>query len=414
MLAMATEHGYQQASVARVIAHAGVSRPTFYEYFSDREECFVVTQGEIAENLLGALRLAVDAAPAQQALQAVLEGLLDFTHEWPADARLLFCEALAAGPRALDERDRTIARSVEMIERAQARSGASSALVDAPLSAVLGAAHWLLARRIRRGERDLGELRAELVSWAQSYERPRVDHRWGSLRGGPFPPRSRFSSELPSGPPAALAAGRSRLSRAEVARNQRERILYATAEVCARNGYNASSVAEIVAAASLDTRVFYSHFSDKQHAFLAAHELGFQHTMAVAASAFFSAESWPERTWQGVLAGSQFQATHPALTHLLYVQSYAIGAPAVQRIDESHAAFTIFLLEGNELAEQPRSQIAMEAIVAASFQIAFAVSRGGRGEQMPSLAPLVTYLCLAPFLGADAASSFVDQKAAGE
>ena len=211
-----------------------------------------------------------------------------------------------------------------------------------------------------------------------------------------------------------LPSGRPRLSRGEVARNQRERILYATAEVCARNGYNASSVAEIVAAARLDTRVFYSHFTDKQHAFLAAHELGFQHTMAVAASAFFSAESWPERTWQGVLAGSQFQATHAALTHLLYVQSYAIGAPAVQRIDESHAAFTIFLLGGNELAKTPRSQIAMEAIVAASFEIAFQISREGRGELMPALAPLVSYLCLAPFLGADAASSFIDQKTAGK
>jgi AcrR family transcriptional regulator len=35
------EHGYAEASVAQIIAQAGVSRATFYELFRDKEECFL-------------------------------------------------------------------------------------------------------------------------------------------------------------------------------------------------------------------------------------------------------------------------------------------------------------------------------------------------------------------------------------
>ncbi len=410
MTQLAAEGGYQDTSIAQVIDRAGVSRPTFYEYFKDKEQCFLAAQAQIAQYLQAELADSIQRNPAQHAIESVLRGLVGFAADNPLRARLLLCETLAAGPRALDERDRAIAETVKMIGHARAAGSPPARAADLPLPALIGAVLWLLSRSVRRGERDLKELADELVRWVCSYERPLSEHRFCTLDPGPPPPPSPFDSELPAQPPGVLAPGRPRLSRGEVVRNQRERILYATAEVSAQRGYNATSIAEIVAAAAVDTRVFYSHFKDKQQAFLTAHELGFQHTMAVAAGAFFSSESWPERMWQGILAGTQFQATHPTLTHVLYVQSYAIGAPAVQRIDDTHAAFTIFLQEGNQLAAEPRSQIAMEAIVAASFEIVFAFSREGRGEEMARWSWLMTYLCLAPFLGPEAAARFVDEK----
>src|ERR1700679_1120423 len=41
MLLAAVRRGYAGANVAQVIAQAGVSRPTFYEYFADRDDCFL-------------------------------------------------------------------------------------------------------------------------------------------------------------------------------------------------------------------------------------------------------------------------------------------------------------------------------------------------------------------------------------
>jgi AcrR family transcriptional regulator len=192
-----------------------------------------------------------------------------------------------------------------------------------------------------------------------------------------------------------------------VARNQRERIIYATAENAARKGYHATTIADITATARVDSRVFYTHFSDKLDAALAAHQLGAQHAMAVAASAFFGAPAWPERIVQTALAYTQFQAGHPTISHFGLVDVHAIGLPAVERTHSNRAAFAIFLQEGNQHAAEPRSQTAMEAVVAAAFEVVYWLSRDGEGERMTLVAHHIAYVCLAPFLGPSAANELV-------
>jgi len=410
MVHIAARDGYAAATIAQVIAHARVSRPTFYEYFADKDDCFLAAHREVAEVLIARVRRAVAEESPERALQSAVAALIDFAGSEPEQARFLLCETLAGGPRALDQRDRMISQIEQIIERARASTPPQSASPDLPSRAPIGGVQWLLSQRLRRGEHDLAELTEEVTRWVESYTRPAGEHRWWDLEPGPPPAPSPFVSELPGCAPAPLGPGRPQRSREEVVRNQRERILYATAEVAARKGYAAATIAEITSTARVDPRVFYTHFPGKQQAFLAAHEFGFQHMMAVAASAFFSATEWPERAWQGLLAGTQFQATHPTITHVVYAQSYAIGPPAVERIDDTHAAFTIFLREGNEHAGQPQSETTMEAIIAAGFEIAYHLSRGGRGDQMSRLAYHGTYLCLAPFLGPEAANRFIDEK----
>jgi len=410
MSEIAAGEGYAAATIARVIAHAGVSRPTFYEYFTDKEDCFLAAHREIAAKLLEIVHARVSEGAPELAPQTATRALLDFAIGEPLGAKLLICETLAAGPRALDERDSLIGAIVAHRERARRELAPEVLSPDLPGLALIGGLHGLLAPRLRRGERSLPGLAGELERWIECYERPARQHRWRSLEPGPLPAASPFVSELPRSPPRPLAPGRPGLPSEEVARNQRERILYATAEVSARKGYNAATIADITDGASVDPRVFYRHFRDKQQAFLAAHELGFQHTMAVAAGAFFSVSGWSERIWRSVLARAQFQASHPKLTHVTYVQSYAIGAPAIQRVADTHTAFTIFLQEGNRRTDRAQSQTAMEAIVAASFEIAYHQSRLGLAEQMPRLAYHDAYLCLAPFLGPDGASELLDSK----
>jgi AcrR family transcriptional regulator len=56
-----------------------------------------------------------------------------------------------------------------------------------------------------------------------------------------------------------------------VARNQRERLIAAMAEVCAERGYAEASVADVVKRAGVSTVTFYKQFADKQDCMLAAH-----------------------------------------------------------------------------------------------------------------------------------------------
>lgn len=410
MLELANSEGYAAASVSKVIGRAGVSRPTFYDYFADKDACFLATHRDSSERLLAQINEAIAQAPPERAPQVAVRRLLERAEAEPAQAQFMAIETMAGGPRALDERDRTIREIAQAIEGAVELTPPLTPAPDLPTRGLVGAVHWMLSPRLRRSEHDLTVLADELDGWIESYNRPAGKHRWRRLEPGPEPPSSPYLSELATRPPAPLRGGRSRLPDTEIARNQRERILHATAQVAPRKGYSATTIADIASIAKLDRRVFYKHFRDKQQAFLAVHELAFQQTMALAASAFFSTAGWEERIWRGIHAASQFNAIHPSFAHVGYVEAHAVGAPAVQRVEDTRQAFAIFLQEGSQHTERPPSQLAMEAIVTTVFEIGYAQFRRGDAARLTRFSYHATYLCLAPFLGPDAANAFIDGK----
>jgi AcrR family transcriptional regulator len=410
MLVAAVRKGYGGANIAQVIAHAGVSRPTFYEYFSDKDECFLAVHREISEQLFERVNEAVDAEPPERAVQAGISALILRAEARPDRARFLVNETLAGGLRVLDQHDRTVGQIELIIDRARAKASPRASTPDLPTRVLVGGVCGLLAPRLRRNEHDLRELAAEIVDWIDGYCQPTDRHRWRTLEPGPPLPSPEHVSELALRTPPPLPPGRPRLTSAEVARNQRERILHATADVAARNGYAAATIAEITSVAGVDRRVFYANFSGKQQAFLAIHEIGFQQLMALCASAFFAWPSWPERIWESIRAGMHFSATNPALAHIGYVESHAVGSPAIQRVEDSHAAFKIFLQEGSLHTTSPPPRTVLDAIAATIFEIGYHQARNRRIQMLPRLTPHAAYLVLTPFLGRSAANDFIDQK----
>lgn len=67
------ERGYRDTTVADVVRHARTSKRTFYDHFASKEQCFVELLDANNEELVGALRDAVDpSAPwPEQVRQAV-------------------------------------------------------------------------------------------------------------------------------------------------------------------------------------------------------------------------------------------------------------------------------------------------------------------------------------------------------
>jgi AcrR family transcriptional regulator len=410
MIAAAHRYGYAGANVSQVIDHAGVSRRTFYEYFTDKDDCFLATHRELSQLLLWEIRQAVEATRPEQAIQAAIRALIRVSEEFPDRASFLANEGMAGGWRGLDERDRLIEGIAEVVEQARSRASPQTSSPDLPVQLVFGAGRWLLAPPLRRGEHDLTVLTDEFIDWVERYELPNSQHRWHPLALGQELPPSPHVSQMSLHPPPAIRPGRSKLSKSEIVRNQRERIVYATAVQAAAKGYTVTTISDITAVAGVDRRVFYKHFSDKQQAFLAVHELGIQQLMALSASAFFSATSWPDRIWEAMWASAQFQATQPIVTHIALVESHAVGAPAIQRIDDSRAAFTLFLQEGNQHTSDPVSRTAMEAIAGTIFEICYIQARRGQSDQMSRLTCNGAFIILAPFIGPVAANEFIDEK----
>ena len=215
-----------------------------------------------------------------------LSALIRLSEEYPDRASVIVNEAMAAGWRGLDQRDRLINAIAEVVEQARAHAPAQTPTPTfrSTWSSVPGAG---LAPPLRRGERDLSGLQEDFLAWVESYELPTGEHRWHIARALPRAPPSPHESQISLFPPPPIPPGRSRLSKSEI-RNQRERIVYATAMEAAEKGYNLTTIADIAGTAGVDRRVFYNHFHDKQQAFLAVHELGIQQIMALSASAFLA------------------------------------------------------------------------------------------------------------------------------
>jgi AcrR family transcriptional regulator len=406
------EHGYEQATIAQVVTRARVSRPTFYEHFADKDECFVVALYELGQRLLAVVAGSISARAPADAANAAISALIGYAEESPTDARVLMNESMAGGTQALDTRDCGVDLIGALIDEACGHLAAGQPVPDIPSRLLVGAAHRMLASRLRRGERGLRALETDLLQWLDAYRRPLGEHRWRASAAYRVPARSPFLPDAPLRPPPALAPGRPRYSAAAVAENQRLRILFATAEIVRRDGYKAATIAEITRAASVDGRAFYALFADKRDVFGAVHELGYQRTMAVTAGAFFAAEDWPHRIWEAGRAFLQCMEQNPTLAHASLIESHAGGADTIQRFEDLMASFTIFLQEGYQHEPPgtlpPPTETALQAIAAANLESAYREVRRDTERGLSRLLAQLAYVCLAPFIGPVEAGERID------
>lgn len=121
-----------------------------------------------------------------------------------------------------------------------------------------------------------------------------------------------------------------------VARNQRERLVAAMAEVCAERGYAQASVAEVARQAGVSSLTFYKQFAGKQECMLAAHRqlLGrlLEEVDRVAAE-----EGPGERAI--VRTALALFAADPPSARLLAIEILAAGPEGVKRHDAMAKAF---------------------------------------------------------------------------
>lgn len=106
MLNAAAELGYLETNVQDVIDRAGVSRPTFYEHFSNKEDCFLAAFDTSAERLRKKVEAAVRKGGDvwRDRVRFGLEALLRFASREPDTARTLVVEARAASEAAVRRR----------------------------------------------------------------------------------------------------------------------------------------------------------------------------------------------------------------------------------------------------------------------------------------------------------------------
>lgn len=157
MLKAASELGYRETNVQDVIERAGVSRPTFYEHFANKEDCFLAAFDVSAQRLLERMGAAACRGGEnwRDRLRFGLEELLRFATCEPETARTLVVEARAASAEA-------VMRRVELLDRLAACLDAqvqellpeSTRYSEITASGVVGGVEALLYSRLCKGEFD--------------------------------------------------------------------------------------------------------------------------------------------------------------------------------------------------------------------------------------------------------------------
>jgi hypothetical protein len=101
--------------------------------------------------------------------------------------------------------------------------------------------------------------------------------------------------------------------------------------------------------------------------------------------------------------------------HVGFVQAYAVGPAAVQRVEDSHNAFTIFLQEGYRY--RPRvgtpSRLALEAIISTIFEVIYQQARKPSRRPIGGLLANMAHVTLTPFLGVSETNEFIDGEVNG-
>jgi AcrR family transcriptional regulator/DNA-binding MarR family transcriptional regulator len=162
--AVIDEVGYEQSSVTRITDRARMSRRTFYELFSNREDCLVALLDEAAGRVERELQAAgLGGLGWCERVRGGLWVILSFLDAEPVLARVCVVQALRGGPRVLERRERLLGRLVGVLDegRCESARGQQCSLVTA--EGLVGGAFGVVYTRQREGDRGplvglLGEL----------------------------------------------------------------------------------------------------------------------------------------------------------------------------------------------------------------------------------------------------------------
>lgn len=157
MLGAVSAVGYRSMNVQDVIERAGVSRPTFYEHFSNKDDCFLAAFDTCAQRLRDQVATAADGGGDvwRDRIRAGFGALLAFTAAEPEAARMVIVEARAATPDAAHRRIALLDYFATCIDD-KVHELLPAGTTHSPITAsgVVGGVESLLYARLNKGQMD--------------------------------------------------------------------------------------------------------------------------------------------------------------------------------------------------------------------------------------------------------------------
>jgi AcrR family transcriptional regulator len=378
-------------TVADVLALAGVSRRSFYEQFSNKEQCLMATCDTVVAR---SRQLVIDAWAGERGwdnrLHAACKALLDDIAAAPKAPRLVLVEALGAGPSVREHMQLTAHAFERLVAFALSSAPRDTRLPRLTSRAIVaGVRHVLFTRLLEGREQQLYTLTDELLDWSESYRSPLAAR---------LAITSSDAEEAPAGPdPVSFLSGEDVRTRAFIS------LIHLTFDY----GYASLLDAQIARLAGISTEVFHRQFASKEECLLALlEEIGHDAGRCVRRR-MAAASSWPESVHLGIVAFVDYLVQHDALARVAFVELFQAGPAIIPHVAEPVEVLLRSLIEA---APEPRRGplIAEQAITGALWGIISGYPHGNRVSRLRGLVDQLSFFVLAPYIGAEAAVEAIE------
>jgi AcrR family transcriptional regulator len=404
ILEAVARHGFASTTVRELVTLAGVSKSTFYDHFKSKEECFLATFDSIVAQMTEEVAEAYAGDGDERArLVAALNRFMEFVVGRPEATAFAVVDSLTLGSAGIAHREGAWEAFEQMARQYFVNTSPQEEVSDLNVRAIISGVTGVVYQYLRSDRvADLPGLVEPLIDWALSYQGPDTALVLRAVASAEKPLAVEVGDE--EGDETVLGWDEppaSPLSRATL--NQRQRIVRAAAKVALERGYESLSIPAISAAAGTSNQTFYENFTSKRDAFLAAYEVASARALRFTAESFDDAAEGPEAVGAALRALTEHIARDRMYARLAFLEMMAAGPPALDRSEATMKGILSFF-EAGEGAEGLGSKYPRIALEATAAGIWFVIQREiahGRDAELPSKAPELARLALAPL---DAAS----------
>src|SRR5437660_4055350 len=196
-----------------------------------------------------------------------------------------------------------------------------------------------------------------------------------------------------------LPRGRHKLTPSAVRESQRARIVRAMLECVGRDGYEATTVPQVVATARVSRNAFYELFEDKADCFIAVCDQTSQELLAELFE-LVSEPSWIQAMREGARRYLLWWQQRPTISSAYLLSLPTVGERALHQRERHYAAFRAMFadLGRRARAEQPElgplSEIVPRVLVLAITELVAEEVRAGRTARLTELTDDIALLAI--------------------
>jgi AcrR family transcriptional regulator len=196
-----------------------------------------------------------------------------------------------------------------------------------------------------------------------------------------------------------LPRGRHKLPEAKVRESQRARIVRAMLECVGRDGYEATTVPQVVATARVSRNAFYEFFHDKAECFIAVCDQTSEELLAELLE-LVSEPNWIQAMREGAYRYLLWWQERPTISSAYLLSLPSVGEPALRQRERHYAAFQAMFadLGRRARAEQPElgplSELVPRMLVLAITELVAEEVRAGRTSKLTELSEEVAFLAI--------------------